>query len=182
MEPTLAQVSAPGFNDPLTSTSNVQTQETVIDDGSSVAYAIITSGPWTALFGISTFISLMLAVGIVYSIIRMKQIRANEQSEYDAEPMSAVARRVFGIEDASHPGSANEVRWRDVLHHADSDNPNDWRLAILEADVMLDDAITQKGYHGEGLGEKMKQVDRSDINTIDDAWEAHKMRNRVAHE
>ena len=28
----------------------------------------------------------------------------------------------------------------------------------------------------------MKQINRSDINSIDDAWEAHKVRNRVAHE
>jgi len=32
------------------------------------------------------------------------------------------------------------------------------------------------------LGDKMKKIDRSDFLTLDDAWEAHKVRNRIAHE
>jgi hypothetical protein len=113
--------------------------------------------------------------------VRTRQIRKEEQKFYARKPLSAAARRVFGVVGASE-GTANAGRWRDVVEHANSANPNDWRQAIMEADVMLDDAISSRGYTGEGIGEKMKQVERGDINTIDDAWEAHKIRNRVAHE
>ncbi|MDP6571846.1 MAG: hypothetical protein QF747_03360, partial [Patescibacteria group bacterium] len=62
-----------------------------------------------------------------------------------------------------------------------SDNQNDWRLAIIEADTILDDMVTTMGYKGEGIGEKLKQIEKSDFNTLDQAWDAHKVRNTIAH-
>ena len=47
---------------------------------------------------------------------------------------------------------------------------------------MLNELLDVLGYRGETMADKMKQVVRGDFNTIDLAWEAHKVRNRVAHE
>ncbi len=46
---------------------------------------------------------------------------------------------------------------------------------------MLDDMVDAMGYEGEGLGERLKQIERSDFNTLNQAWEAHKIRNNIAH-
>jgi ribosomal protein L14E/L6E/L27E len=35
---------------------------------------------------------------------------------------------------------------------------------------------------GDTLGERLKAVEQSDFDTIDKAWEAHKVRNKLAHE
>lgn len=174
-------ITPPGFNDFRDGGDTFAEIAPTPVTQADIAQSVVFSGPWTALFTISLVISLILAIIAVYSMIRIWQIRKMEKEHYRQKPLSKVAQRVFGGEGASH-GSANQHRWRDVLQHVSADNINDWRQAILEADVMLDDAITKRGYVGEGLGEKMKQIARSDINTIDDAWEAHKMRNRIAHE
>ncbi len=52
--------------------------------------------------------------------------------------------------------------------------------AVLEADKLLDQALKLKGYTGN-LGEKMKKANTlfSDRNGV---WNAHKLRNRIAHE
>lgn len=52
--------------------------------------------------------------------------------------------------------------------------------AIMEADKILDKLLGHKGYTGS-LGEKLKRADGvfSDINSV---WEAHKLRNKMAHE
>jgi len=42
--------------------------------------------------------------------------------------------------------------------------------------------VTNMGYHGDSLGEKLKSVEKSDFTTLDLAWEAHAIRNRIAHE
>ena len=47
---------------------------------------------------------------------------------------------------------------------------------------MLDDMLTKQGYDGEGVGEKLKSVESSDFNTLNEAWEAHKVRNQIAHQ
>ena len=73
-------------------------------------------------------------------------------------------------------------RWGTVVKHIESESPNDWKQAILEADIMLDDLLTNMGYRGESIGEKLKRVDPAHFETLNDAWEAHKIRNDIAHQ
>lgn len=77
--------------------------------------------------------------------------------------------------------SDKNSRWEHVLTLASSDSPGDWRTAIIEADIMLDEFLTSMGHHGDTLGDKLKGVEASDFRTIDLAWEGHKIRNRIAH-
>lgn len=74
------------------------------------------------------------------------------------------------------------VRWQTILQHFNSPNPNDWRAAIIDADVMLEELITGMGYTGEGLGAKLTSIRLNDFPTLQSAWEGHKMRNIIAHE
>lgn len=73
-------------------------------------------------------------------------------------------------------------QWEKIINHIESINENDWRLAIIEADVMLDSLVQKMAVTGDTLGEKLKQIERSDFTSIDLAWEAHKIRNQIAHE
>ncbi|MDB4516541.1 SH3 domain-containing protein [Crocinitomicaceae bacterium] len=117
---------------------------------------------------ISILFILVLLVGIVYVTIRTNQIRAKEKKRIAAAIPEDIEQR------------KNE-RWEKILSHIVSSNPNDWRLAIIEADVLLDEVVTKMGYPGDGLGNKLKGVARGDFESIDEAWEAHKIRNLIAH-
>ena len=72
--------------------------------------------------------------------------------------------------------------WERILKNSDSLNENDWRLAIIEADIMLDELLEKMGLVGETIGDRLKTVQSADFKTIDAAWEAHKIRNQIAHE
>lgn len=84
--------------------------------------------------------------------------------------------------DEMYRGVRKSDRLSDVLTHIDSNNPNDWKLAIIEADIILDEVLKQQGYAGNSLGERLKSISTNQLNSLDDAWEAHKVRNRIAHE
>jgi hypothetical protein len=73
-------------------------------------------------------------------------------------------------------------KWQKIMNHANSQNPAEWRLSILEADVLLDEMMQLLGFMGETLGERLKNTSKADFKTIDTAWEAHKIRNAIAHE
>lgn len=73
-------------------------------------------------------------------------------------------------------------KWEQILAHAGSESPSEWRMAIIEADIILDDLLEVLHLPGETMGDKLKAVEKSDFNTIDLAWEAHKARNMIAHE
>jgi hypothetical protein len=77
--------------------------------------------------------------------------------------------------------SPSNEKWELILKHLQSENSSDWRLAIMEADIMLEELLKTNGYHGEGVGEMLMAVEPSDMLTLDKAWEGHKVRNRIAH-
>ncbi len=73
-------------------------------------------------------------------------------------------------------------KWKKIVEYSESNLESNWRLAIIEADIMLADLLNTLNLPGETIGEKLKAVERSDFTTIDSAWEAHKARNMIAHE
>ncbi len=77
--------------------------------------------------------------------------------------------------------AAKNLRWEMVSGLASSSSESDWRRAILEADIMLASLLSERGYPGETLGEQLKQANPLQFTTLDLAWEAHRMRNAIAH-
>ncbi len=126
---------------------------------------------WRFAAPVAIFVSLILFTGIIYVRIRIAQVEKSVEAVYGPRPEVGGAR----------PEQTN-ARWEAIVAHAHSTSENDWRHAIIDADVMLDELLDAQGYKGDSMGDKMKQIERSDFNSIDAAWEAHKMRNRIAHE
>lgn len=127
------------------------------------------------VIGLSFPVALFLFIAIVYTVEQLKRVRAKEEQIYDLKVEPA-------YEKDDPKSAALAHRWQSVLTHMDSANPNDWKQAVIEADIMLDEMLTAMGYRGESVGEKLKRVVRGDFRTLDDAWEAHKIRNQIAHE
>ena len=117
----------------------------------------------------SIIISLLLIAGIIYAIIRIRQIRREEAGELSQVIVPK------GMEEKKRE------KWNRLTDLALSENESDWRLAIIEADVMMDDMLESMGYQGDGIGERLKQIDKNGFRTLDQAWEAHKVRNTIAH-
>lgn len=127
---------------------------------------------WGPLYPIAIVVSLLFAVGIAYCALRISQIRKIEHHNFH--------RHAHSVHHEDVPRT--RLRWNRIMEHANSADEHQWRLAILEADIMLNELLDVLGYKGETMGEKMKMVNRANFNSIDEAWEAHKVRNRVAHE
>ena len=120
----------------------------------------------------STLISLCLIASVVYSAMRIGQIRRFEEQRFSASAHTVTSLDV----------SRTQMRWNRITEQIHSDNEQNWRLAILEADIMLGELLDVLGYRGETMGDKMRHVERADFNTIDLAWDAHRTRNKIAHE
>lgn len=72
--------------------------------------------------------------------------------------------------------------WQDILKKLNSENRSDWNLAIIQADSLVDNILKEMGLPGETMGDRMKTLDRSRLVSLDDLWEAHRIRNQIAHE
>ena len=56
-----------------------------------------------------------------------------------------------------------------------------WKLAVLEADKLLDHSLKAMGFGGNSLGERLKLAAYKHPN-IRNVWPAHIVRNKLAHE
>lgn len=83
---------------------------------------------------------------------------------------------------ASEPeGAGIPPPWQEVLKKFESPNPSDWNLAVIQADAVFDGVLNGMGLEGETMGDRLKRLDRAKLASLDDVWEAHKTRNRIAH-
>lgn len=84
--------------------------------------------------------------------------------------------------ETAAPKNQHTDRWQKIVALSESKNSSDWRLAIIEADIILDELLDSLHLPGDTMGERLKAVEKSDFTTIEFAWEAHKVRNTIAHE
>ncbi len=109
---------------------------------------------------------------IVYSVMRLKERNKLNHHLLDEK-----------IEALNHVKKENKnERWSAVVEHISSPKEGDWRIAIIEADAMLDKLTKDMGLIGNDLGDRLRNAPTGDFQTLDNAWEAHKLRNRIAHE
>lgn len=127
---------------------------------------------WAVLVAVGIILSIVCGALVIYCAMRIIEVRRHERARFQAAAHPV----------AAHDVSRTQLRWNGIVEEANSDDDRKWRLAILEADIMLNELLDIQGYRGETMADKMKQVDRSHFRSIDAAWEAHRARNQIAHQ
>lgn len=78
---------------------------------------------------------------------------------------------------------SGSTQMMEINKKINSDSISDWKIGVIEADKLFDNALTKKGYSGTSVGEKLKQMVPADLPEVyEEVWEAHKIRNRIVHE
>lgn len=152
----------------------------------SGVYQGVTAPPSSALHVVALFLGNIALVGMFLSIIffvllvwvRIKLVIV-EHEGFEKKEKQLIGRSAQSSTfESAQPKNA---RWERVRELANTQNESDWRLAILEADIMLDDLLKQQGYRGDSIGERLRDANPLQFSTLDLAWQAHKVRNEVAH-
>ncbi len=74
-----------------------------------------------------------------------------------------------------------QTRWLKIENGLDKDDPRSYNFAVLEADKLLDKALTEMGLPGQSMGERLKKIGDK-MPDIQKIWQAHKLRNQIVHE
>lgn len=72
-------------------------------------------------------------------------------------------------------------KWLRISNEMDNSNSSSLAIAVLNADRLLDEALRERGIPGETLGERLKNG-KTLFSDRQGVWDAHKLRNRIAHE
>lgn len=137
----------------------------------------------SAAKGILFFFATFFLIIICYAIVRMFEIRAKEKKHLQEE-IQKYARNKAEYEKRlrEEAGGSKNERWSKTLGYLFSQHASDWKLAIIEADSMLESLMDQLGFRGETLGDRLKLANQNNFPDLTIAWEVHTIRNRIAHE
>lgn len=75
-----------------------------------------------------------------------------------------------------------EKDWQKILDRLEKGDDANLKLAVIEADNLLDSILVRMGLEGKDMGERLEKLNKQQLNSIDDVWDAHRLRNLIVHE
>ena len=120
---------------------------------------------------ILVIIALLLIAAIVYFLRKtqwLKRFILTDAFEfinfksYEAEPISKT--------------------WNKILERLENGTESEVKLAVIEADDLLNNVLIRMGYSGESLGERLKQVSEVALPNKTQVIEAHMITGNIIHD
>ena len=116
----------------------------------------------------SVVISLILVYGIVYCVIRSNFLILQSEKWSDFLNIKNVSRR-------------RSLRaWKHILKKIHSKDELQWKLAIMEADKILDEILKMAGYKGETMDDRLKLLTKAQLTNLDDIKNTHRVRQQIS--
>ncbi len=72
--------------------------------------------------------------------------------------------------------------WNKIMRRLETGIESEYKLAILEADAVLDNTLKRMGFGGETLGERLGNLTSATLPNIEEVEKAHKIRNNIVHD
>lgn len=123
------------------------------------------------LKSVGFLVSLIFAILIIWLALRSRESIADKLEEIK-----------IGLNPPKPGEGKYDARWKEVQEHLTSFRDAEWKFAIIEADKIMEAALEEAGFSGETIGERMTLIDKDQLVVIDELWQAHKLRNIIAHD
>jgi len=108
---------------------------------------------------------------IVFSLINSTWLK--KMILYDAQEF--VRHKPFGTKKVARD-------WNKIKARLDTGLEAEYKLAVLEADSMMDDVLKRMGFSGANLGERLDKLTVVSLPNLDEARLAHQARNNVVRD
>ncbi len=95
--------------------------------------------------------------------------------------LARLVRRLFAPKLQGMDRGAIKARWDEIERMSAAGGEMNLKMAVMEADKLLDHALKAMAIPGTTLGERLKFAAYKYPN-IRNVWNAHRLRNQLAHE
>jgi hypothetical protein len=72
--------------------------------------------------------------------------------------------------------------WAKITGRLETGLESEYKLAVIEADSILNDILKRMDFGGETLGERLEKLTAATLPNLKQVWEAHKIRNNIVHD
>lgn len=71
--------------------------------------------------------------------------------------------------------------WENIIKRLEAKDEANHKLAVIEADKLLDTVLKKLTIPGSTMGERLKAIPVSQLPSIENVWKVHKLRNHLVH-
>lgn len=116
-------------------------------------------------------LSFIFGAILVIIIIKMGSLIKEELTELKME-----------LNPPKEATSPYDNRWQEIKNHVNSVKETEWKMAVIEADKLVDDVLKSAGFAGESMGERLMLIKPDQLLNLQYLWDAHKLRNLLVHD
>src|SRR3989344_1992025 len=125
---------------------------------------------WEAIRAIIVFLDLILLIWFIAVFIVSLKYRPR------LRPSRGAIKKTFTLRDA-----VLKERWQNVRRKAAIGSPDALKVAIIDADKIVDDSLKQLGLGGEHMADRLEKIMPHEIRSLSRLWRAHRVRNNLVH-
>lgn len=129
------------------------------------------SGIFSTVQFLALLISGILTVGIVFIALSLRSIRKENL---------LLDEKFLLTEDLASEISSRA--WQKIEKKLMTNDEAQLKLALIEADDILDETLKISGHKGQTVAERLGQVIPGEISNLEDLLRAHRLRNQIVHE
>ncbi len=122
----------------------------------------------------SKIIFIIISVGFVVGIIILLIKNSWIKDTYVEDFVEFSTYRPYGAQKTFK-------QWGKVIKRLETGKEGEYRMAIIEADSLLEEALRGIEYKGERISDLLNQVDSKVLPSIDRIKSAHEFRNKIVH-
>jgi len=116
-------------------------------------------------------VSTLLLVGLVYLLFKTGYLKARWFKNW----IELISEEPYGTSGAVS-------RWQQIEGYLESESKSKHKLAIMEAENLLDKSLKKMEFEGDNVEERLQSVPQGKIENLEEVKLAHELRNDVAYD
>ena len=73
-------------------------------------------------------------------------------------------------------------QWNKILKRLEAAEESEYKLAVIEADNMMEASLKRMGYGGENLEERLDKLTPATLSNLEEVRRAHQIRNNIVYD
>ncbi len=147
----------------------------IFEDIAKNLTAFVVSPSGSGLFVAFQTLFILLSIGLVVFIILALSKCSWLKFRFIFDIVEFLTYRPFGTKKI-------EKDWKKINLRLNSGLESEYKLAIIEADNMLNQVLKDMRYDGDGLIERLESVKGTVLQDIEEIKRAHKIRNNIIYD
>lgn len=125
---------------------------------------------WNIIKLILTIVSILIGALLIVVVVKINRLIAKKIN---------ITKELLPPQPAT---SGLNARWDEIEKHINSTREAEWKFAVIEADKLVDELLKGAGFPGDTMGDRLMNIQSGQLTTLQNLWEAHKIRNRLVHD